>query len=147
MQKGVAAIKPAHNCSQGVPEMGTGCRYQPWDGRRASSERGMENSSLLWEGTICPYWDCTSSDCWHRWIDSLDAQQQRLVVVAGGGRKGKTIKCKIRYFVSALMVVVSHGHSEEPLYSFPCSRSSVVPFIMWLMITGRVCIISIMMYR
>lgn len=118
-------------------------------GWQESQERvgGMENSFLLREGTIWPYWDCTSSDCWHKQVDSLDAQQQKLVVVAGGGRKGKTIKCKIRYFVSALMVVVSHGHSEEPLYSFPCSRSSVVLFIMLLMITGRVCIISIMMYR
>lgn len=107
----------------------------------------MENTFLLWEGTVWPCGDDTSSNCWHRRVDSVDAQQQRFVVVAGRGRKGKTIKCKIRYFVSALMVVVSHGHSEEPLYSFPCSRSSVVPFIMWLMITGRVCIISIMMYR
>lgn len=49
------------------------------------------------------------------------------MVVAGGGRKGKTIKCKIRYFVSALMVVVSHGHSEEPLYSFPLQQEFCGP--------------------
>lgn len=75
MQKGVAAIKPVHSCSQGVPEMGTGSRYQPWDGRRASSEWGMENSFLLWEGTTGPYWDCTSSDCWHRWVDSMHSSK------------------------------------------------------------------------
>lgn len=63
------------------------------------------------------------------------------------GGKEKTIKCKNQvFYISALMVVVSHGHAEEPLYSFPRS-SSVVPFTMWLIITGRVCIISVMMYR
>lgn len=40
MQKGVAAIKPAYSCSQGVPETGTGSGYPPWDGRRANSEWG-----------------------------------------------------------------------------------------------------------
>lgn len=143
-------IKPAYSCSEGAPETGTGSE---WDGRRAGGHRELgeleENSVFLPESAVWPRWDGTSCGCWHRGVNSADGQWQRLMVVAGGegGRKGKTIKCKNQvFYVSALMVVVSHGHAEEPLYSFPRS-SSVVPFTMWLIITGRVCIISVMMYR
>lgn len=103
MQKGVAAIKPAYSCSQGVPEMGTGSRYHPWDGRRAGSKRGAQKAPfycgmVLWWHLALLGWHL--QDCRHRQVDSVDAQQQKLMVVTGEGRKGKTIKCKIRYFTS-----------------------------------------------
>lgn len=107
-----------------------------------------ESSVCLQESAVWPCWDGTSCGCQHRGVNSADAQQQRLAVVAGGGEERKNYQVQNQvFYVSALMVVVSHGHAEEPLYSFPRSRSSVVPFTMWLIITGRVCIISVTMYR
>lgn len=117
---------------------------------RGHAELGKqrESSGFLQESAVRPRWDGTSRGCRHRGVISADAQQQTLVVVAGGGEEGKNYQVQNQvFYVSALMVVVSHGHAEEPLYSFPRSRNSVVPFTMWLMITGRVCIISVTMYR
>lgn len=53
MQKGVAAIKPAYSCSQGVPERGTGSRLSAVGWQKSQQRVGSkENSFLLGEGTI-----------------------------------------------------------------------------------------------
>lgn len=115
-------------------------------GGHGELEKLQEISVFLQESAVWPHWDNTSRGCRLRGVISASGKVLRWGRAVG--RNGKTIKCKNQvFYVSALMVVVSHGHAEEPLYSFPCSRSSVVPFTMWLMITGRVCIISVMMYR
>lgn len=148
MQKGAAAIKPAYSCSQGVPETGTGSRYQPWDGSRASSKRGAQKDPFYCgkvpfgpAGMAVPGLSAQMG-----WLSRSTAAKAYGGDTQGEERKNYQVQNQV-FYISALMVVVSHGHSEEPLYSFPCSRSSVVPTIMWLMITRRVCIISSMMYR